>query len=136
MSNNQSIQKKLSNRCLPGWISRKNAESILDIGPNIFRAASEKPDFPKAVFFGKSKRWKLSEILVTCHAQRIITEGKAKTAEVLDLKNMAAYLSISVFSVKHLLKNPKFPKPFDMNKRYWRAADIDRYCDELRKQKM
>ena len=132
MSNNQSLQTKLSNRCLPGWISQKNAELILDIGANIFKAASRKPDFPKAVVFGKSKRWKLSEILALCNAQRIITDGKTKEACVLDASNMAAYLNISTFSLKQQLKNPAFPKPFDLGKRYWKAADIDRYCDELR----
>ena len=112
MSNNQSLQTKLSNRCLPGWISQKNAELILDIGANIFKAASRKPDFPKAVVFGKSKRWKLSEILALCNAQRIITDGKTKEACVLDASNMAAYLNISTFSLKQQLKNPAFPISF------------------------
>jgi hypothetical protein len=50
----------------------------------------------------------------------------------LDASNIAAYLNISTFSLKQQLKNPAFPKPFDLSKRYWKAADIDRYCDELR----
>lgn len=60
-------------------------------------------------------------------------DGPVDSTPVLDAKDVAAFLKVSVRTVWRLARNPEFPQPIALGRRVarWRAGELISYLDRL-----